>query len=152
MIFFAAAATLVVAHLPTGLALPLVLVATTAFTVCMSGRFVPAMAYITASIEARHRGGFLSVNSAVANATAGISAWLGGFFLVEIPSAPGAATTRLVGYGAVSWASAALSVASLLLIYRLRQVEGMPTPAVPTAKAETADPVEATPPPTELVG
>ncbi|MBV9127105.1 MAG: MFS transporter, partial [Verrucomicrobia bacterium] len=150
MIFFAAAATLAVAHLPPGLRLGLVLIFTTAFTVCMSGRFVPAMAYVTACIEARHRGGFLAVNSSVSNAIAGLAAWLGGMFLGEIPTSPGADTTRLVGYDTVSWASAALSVASLLLIYQLRQVEG--SSATATGQAETADPLEAAPVPTELVG
>ena len=36
---------------------------TTVFMVCMSGRSVPAMAMITASVKARYRGGFMSANS-----------------------------------------------------------------------------------------
>ena len=37
----------------------------TLLMICMSGRMVPAMALMTASIEARYRGGFMSINSAV---------------------------------------------------------------------------------------
>ena len=42
--------------------------------ICMSGRFVPAMALMTACIEARHRGGFMSVNSSVQQLAAGLAA------------------------------------------------------------------------------
>ena len=37
----------------------------TFFMISMTGRFVPAMAMITSSVEPEHRGGFMSVNSAV---------------------------------------------------------------------------------------
>jgi predicted MFS family arabinose efflux permease len=53
----------------------------TLLMVCMSGRFVPAMALMTASIEARHRGGFMSVNSSVQQLAAGLAAWLSGVIL-----------------------------------------------------------------------
>jgi predicted MFS family arabinose efflux permease len=49
--------------------------------ICMSGRFVPAMALMTASIEARHRGGFMSVNSSVQQLAAGVAAWISGIIL-----------------------------------------------------------------------
>jgi predicted MFS family arabinose efflux permease len=48
----------------------------TLLMICMSGRFVPAMAMMTASIEARHRGGFMSLNSSVQQLAAGLAAWL----------------------------------------------------------------------------
>ena len=53
----------------------------TLLMICMSGRFVPAMAMMTASIEARHRGGFMSVNSSVQQLAAGIAAWVSGMIL-----------------------------------------------------------------------
>jgi predicted MFS family arabinose efflux permease len=53
----------------------------TLLMICMSGRFVPAMAMMTASIEARHRGGFMSVNSSVQQLAAGIAAWISGMIL-----------------------------------------------------------------------
>jgi predicted MFS family arabinose efflux permease len=55
--------------------------ASTLLMVCMSGRFVPAMALITASIEGRHRGGFMSVNSSVQQLAAGLAAWVSGMIL-----------------------------------------------------------------------
>jgi predicted MFS family arabinose efflux permease len=53
----------------------------TLLMICMSGRFVPAMAMMTASIEARHRGGFMSVNSSVQQLAAGIAAYISGLIL-----------------------------------------------------------------------
>jgi DHA1 family inner membrane transport protein len=132
MIFFAAASLLAVTHLPP-VSLGVALIFTTAFTVCMSGRFVPAMALITASVESRHRGGFMSVNSSVANLMSAVGSALGGILIKEVVLPGG--ETRLVGYPLIGWIAAILSIASLLLIYRLRQVnEAMPS-AEAAAKA-----------------
>jgi DHA1 family inner membrane transport protein len=43
------------------------------FMVSMSGRFTPAMAMMTNAIGARYRGGFMSVNSAVQQASSGVA-------------------------------------------------------------------------------
>jgi predicted MFS family arabinose efflux permease len=53
----------------------------TLLMICMSGRFVPAMAMMTASIEAGHRGGFMSLNSSVQQLAAGLAAWLSSMIL-----------------------------------------------------------------------
>jgi predicted MFS family arabinose efflux permease len=44
----------------------------------MSGRFVPAMAMMTATVESRYRGGFMSVNSSVQQFSCGVAAWISG--------------------------------------------------------------------------
>jgi predicted MFS family arabinose efflux permease len=51
---------------------------TTIFMVCMSGRSVPAMAMITASVKARYRGGFMSANSSVQQFSAGLATYVSG--------------------------------------------------------------------------
>jgi predicted MFS family arabinose efflux permease len=51
---------------------------TTLFMVCMSGRFVPAMAMVTASVKARYRGGFMSANSSVQQFSMGLATYLSG--------------------------------------------------------------------------
>jgi predicted MFS family arabinose efflux permease len=51
---------------------------TTLLMVCMSGRAVPAMAMITASVKARHRGGFMSANSSVQQFSMGLATYLSG--------------------------------------------------------------------------
>jgi len=54
--------------------------------VCMSGRMVPAMAMMTATVQARDRGGFMSINASVQQFSSGIAAFLGGQILGQTPS------------------------------------------------------------------
>ena len=50
----------------------------TLFMICMSGRMVPAMALLTATVEDRYRGGFMSINSSVQQFAAGLAAAVSG--------------------------------------------------------------------------
>lgn len=54
------------------------LATSTVLMICMSGRFVPAMAMMTATVESRYRGGFMSVNSSVQQFSCGLAAWISG--------------------------------------------------------------------------
>jgi predicted MFS family arabinose efflux permease len=66
---------------------PLVVAVTvlTLLMICMSGRFVPSMAMMTATVEARYRGGFMSVNSSVQQFSCGLAAWITGGILRQGP-------------------------------------------------------------------
>jgi len=57
----------------------------TLLMICMSGRFVPAMAMMTSTVESRYRGGFMSVNSAVQQFACGVAAWISGAIVGEGP-------------------------------------------------------------------
>ena len=57
------------------------LAVSTLLMICMSGRFVPAMAMMTATVESRYRGGFMSVNSSVQQFSCGLAAWISGGFI-----------------------------------------------------------------------
>ena len=50
----------------------------TLFMICMSGRMVPAMALMTASVESRYRGGFMSINASVQQFSSGVAAYISG--------------------------------------------------------------------------
>ncbi|MGD1086741.1 MAG: MFS transporter [Verrucomicrobiota bacterium] len=54
------------------------LATSTLLMICMSGRFVPGMAMMTATVESRYRGGFMSVNSSVQQFSCGVAAWVSG--------------------------------------------------------------------------
>jgi predicted MFS family arabinose efflux permease len=54
---------------------------TSVLMIFMSGRWVPATALMTASIEGQYRGGFMSINSSVQQFSAGVGAWLSGNIL-----------------------------------------------------------------------
>jgi predicted MFS family arabinose efflux permease len=93
----------------------LIAVATsTLLMICMSGRMVPAMAMMTASIEARYRGGFMSINSSVQQFAAGLAAFLSGSIMDRTPSGE---LTRFPIIGALS------VVCALTCIYLARYLK-----------------------------
>ena len=53
----------------------------TLLMICMSGRMVPAMAMMTATVEPRYRGGFMSINSAVQQLSMGLASFGTGLIL-----------------------------------------------------------------------
>lgn len=62
------------------------LAVSTTLMICMSGRFVPAMAMMTATVESRYRGGFMSVNSSVQQFSCGLAAWVSGIIIGQGPN------------------------------------------------------------------
>ena len=64
----------------------LALATSTLLMICMSGRFVPAMAMMTGTVESRFRGGFMSVNSSVQQFSCGFAAWASGLIIGEGPN------------------------------------------------------------------
>jgi predicted MFS family arabinose efflux permease len=107
-----------VTTLPAGLALALVLLATTALMVTSSGRMVPAMALITGASAPRYRGSFMSVNAAVQHATAGLAASAGSLFLWE------EADHALGGFALIGLVACGATLAGLALAARLRRAPG----------------------------
>ncbi len=87
---------------------------TSLFFITMSGRFTPTMAMITNSVEARYRGGFMSVNSAVQQASSGIANLISGLLVTR------AASGRLAGYERVSYLATSAFALTLLLAWWLR--------------------------------
>jgi len=51
--------------------------------VCMSARFVPAMAMMTSAVEARDRGGFMSINSSVQQLSMALTSLMAGLLIGE---------------------------------------------------------------------
>ncbi len=70
---FAIGPILVLSNLPT-VPLWVALSVTTCFMVFTSGRFIPGMAMVANSVEARYRGGFMSMNSAMQQFASGLGA------------------------------------------------------------------------------
>src|SRR4029434_1741987 len=101
---------LALTHLPrTPLAAAIAV--STVFMICMSGRMVPAMALMTGSIEARYRGGFMSINSSVQQFSSGVAAYASGLILGQAPDG------RLTRFGWVGVLSVGFA---LLCIYLSR--------------------------------
>ncbi|HVU16072.1 MAG TPA: MFS transporter [Candidatus Didemnitutus sp.] len=107
--------TLAIANL-TPVPVWLVLVITTSYMIFTSGRFVPAMALITASVEPRLRGGFMSVNSAVQQLAAGGATFVAALLVHDD------AQGRLVGFTWAGWLAVAMVFLAVWIVRHLRVV------------------------------
>ncbi len=102
-----------------------------AFMVTMSGRFAPAMTMVTNAVDARYRGGFMSVNAALQQAaSAGANVLAGEVFITRLPSG------QLDGMTALGYVSIAFFALTVLLAAELRAAA--PHVATPHAKLPVA--------------
>ena len=116
---------LALTHLPPAPLWVLVIV-TTLFFVLVSGRFVPGMALITAAAVPSLRGTFMSLNGAVQSAAMGIASLVGGLLIGRD------AAGRVTGFGTCGWIAAAVTVAALWWVGRLRVADGNGAARQPT--------------------
>lgn len=130
----AVVAVLVVTRMgPSSVAFASVMMAV--FMVTMSGRFSPAMTMITNAVEARYRGGFMSVNSALQQAASAGANVLAGLFVTRTPDG------RLAGLPLLGYAAIGFFVLTALLAAELRaaaphvSAPGTPAPAPAEATA-----------------
>ena len=106
------------------------------FMIPMSGRFAPAMTMVTNAVEARYRGGFMSLNAALQQAASGLANVVAGWFVTTGPGG------RLVGYPTLGYVSVACFGLAVLCAVELRRAA--PHVATPgMAGAHTPLPVEA---------
>jgi predicted MFS family arabinose efflux permease len=101
--------------------LAVALVATTAFMVATAGRWVPAMAMITASAAPRYRGSFMSLNASVQQLVMALAPLVSA--LVLGTEAEGESTLPLRGFNVVGLMSACAMVLSAYLGGRLRRAD-----------------------------
>ncbi len=96
-----------------------VAIASSAFLMCMmSGRFVPAMVLITASVTPRLRGSFMSFNSSIQQFASGTASF--GASLLIGRNAAG----ELTHYGTVGILAVTATLASIYLARRIRAAAG----------------------------
>ncbi len=118
------APVLVLTNLPR-VPLLVALSVSTLLMICMSGRFVPAMAMMTATVESRYRGGFMSVNSSVQQFSCGLAAWVSGGIIGQGPN------QEITHYPRAGLVSLACVVACIWLARFLRAAPG----EIPSAPA-----------------
>jgi MFS family permease len=107
------------------------------FMVSMSGRYAPAMTMITNAVEARYRGGFMSINSALQLAANAAASILAGWFVTRD------AHGHLLGLPLLSYLATAFL--ALMIFFALRLRDAAPHVAW-HAKKDIAPP----PPPPEI--
>lgn len=86
---------------------------TTAFFVLVSGRMIPAMAIITSAAQAKLRGTFMSLNSAMQQLASGLAATLAGFITTQT------ATGQIIGYDKVGYVAIAANVLAIAFVSRI---------------------------------
>ena len=107
------------------------------FMVTMSGRFSPAMTMITNAVEARYRGGFMSVNAALQQAASAGANVLAGALVTQVPGG------RLLGLPLLGYVAGGFFVLTVLLAAQLRAAaphvaRPAPKPSVNAAPTEAA--------------
>lgn len=124
----AVVSVLILTNLPP-VSLPLALFATTFFFIGMSGRFAPAMAMVTNAVDARHRGGFMSLNSACQQAFSALANVIAGLLVVADGSG------RLHGYPRAGLVAISAFIITVWLAIRLKAIAPHaarnPAPAAP---------------------
>ncbi len=119
---------------PTSLVMTCVMMAL--FMVTMSSRFTPAMTMVANAVEARYRGGFMSVNSALQQAASGLSNILAGLFIVRD------STGRLLGLPTLGYVSVGFFVLTVTCAVKLRAAAphvSAPAPNVPSVPPITTE-------------
>ena len=86
------------------------------FMVSTSGRYAPAMTMVTNAVDARYRGGFMSVISALQLACNAVGALIAGFFVTQDPAG------HLVGLPTVSYIAAGFFILTVLFAIELRAI------------------------------
>ncbi len=105
---------MVASTLTEGLPMWAVLLVSTAFFACMSGRMIPGMAIITSAANPQLRGTFMALNSAVQSAAMGIAAFIGGSIISRD------AQNLVQNYWLAAFVGAAASLATVFLAGKLK--------------------------------
>ena len=111
---------------PSSLAVASLLMAL--FMVTMSGRFSPAMTMVTNAVEARYRGGFMSVNAALQQAAGAGANLLAGEFVTRTPAG------RLAGLPTLGYLAIGFFILTALLAAELKAAAphvALPAPKLP---------------------
>ncbi len=100
------------------------------FMVTMSGRFSPAMTMVTNAVEARYRGGFMSVSTALQQGASAGATVLAGVFVTKAPDG------HLIGMPTLGYAAVGFFMLTVFLAAQLRAAA--PHVAIPAPKPQAA--------------
>jgi predicted MFS family arabinose efflux permease len=95
------------------------LVVAAIFFILVSGRMIPMQAMITASVNPKYRGSFMSINSSLQQLMAGLGALLAGMIIVKDD-----ATGHLLNYAYVGYFSIFMGFMAIIIARGLRTPEG----------------------------
>ncbi len=94
------------------------LIATSVFFSVSSGRFIPAQAMVTATVEPQNRGSFMSIVSSMQQLSAGLAAYIAGLVVVKQSNG------EMLYYNWVGLMSIAAAIITLFLVRRITAADG----------------------------
>ncbi len=94
------------------------LIATSVFFAVSSGRFIPAQAMVTATVEPQNRGSFMSIVSSMQQLSAGLAAYIAGLLVVKQTNG------EMLYYNWVGLMSVAAAIITLFLVRRITTADG----------------------------
>jgi predicted MFS family arabinose efflux permease len=106
-----------ITHMPE-VAIWVALIATTFFFVMSGGRFIPAQAMVTATVEPENRGSFMSIVSSMQQLSAGLSSYIAGMIITK------QADGMLLNYNWVGAISIVSALFTIFLVTRISMVNG----------------------------
>jgi predicted MFS family arabinose efflux permease len=118
---FSAIPLLLITHLPA-VSMPLALLATTTFFIFISGRIIPSTTMVVSSVESKYRAGFVSINTAMQQFSAGLAATISGSIVTEI-AVQDSTVKAISGYHFVGYLAVGLTVIAMILGSRLKAVK-----------------------------
>ena len=118
---FSAIPLLLITHLPA-VSMSLALLATTTFFIFISGRIIPSTTMVVSSVESKYRAGFVSINTAMQQFSAGLAATISGSIVTEI-AVQDSTVKAISGYHFVGYLAVGLTVIAMILGSRLKAVK-----------------------------
>lgn len=96
---------------------PIAISITTLFMILTTGRFIPAMAIITACCSTELRGRFMSINSCIQQLASGVASFVAGLMITS------GANREIIGYNHVGYLALIAVVLSLFVIKKVKIVD-----------------------------
>jgi predicted MFS family arabinose efflux permease len=114
---------MVITTLTAGLPIWAVLIVSTSFFACMSGRMIPGMAIVTSAANPGLRGTFMALNSAVQSGAMGLAAFTGGHIISRD------ANNLVQHYWIAAVVGATASLAAIFMAGQLKMYQAPPSKA-----------------------
>lgn len=109
----------ILTHLPP-VPMWVALTVTTSFFVLGSARMIPTMTAVTGCIEARFRGGFMSINTALQQIGSGVASFVAGLIVTRAPDG------KLMNYGYTSYIILGATFGCLYIFKQIKDLKAQP--------------------------
>lgn len=101
------------------IALWIALIATTLFFIVSGGRFIPAQAMVSETVQPQMRGSFMSILSSMQQLSAGVASYIAGFIIVKDD-----VTGMMSNYNLVGYLSIGATLLTIFLVKRIKSAKG----------------------------